>query len=149
MFGREGPTLGLEMVGASTSSAHIGIRSLSFSLALALSFFAAFSFAAACFACTFSTSLFRHCCNLLLEGFELCDGALHGGQVRCVVIDEAGVCLAPLLVSDPEATLFSSKYAPGSLTLPPGVTMPRGLAAAPARNILSGVVGLEDQRVMG
>ena len=92
---------------------------------------------------------FRHCCNLLLEGFELCDGALHGGQVRCVVNDEAGVCLVPLLVSDPETTLFSSKYAPGSLTLPPGVTMPRGLAAAPARNTLSDVVGLEDQRVMG
>ena len=112
MIGREAPALGRKMVEASTSSASLGIHSLSLALAIAFSFVAAFPLASACFANTiaaFSTTLFPQSCIYLLDhhGLHSCGvEALHGGDVGRVVDLEARNCSLTLLVSERVAALF-------------------------------------------
>ena len=145
MIVRKVPALGVMVVAASASLADLGIPSLSLApatfctIACPFAFSAAFSFAAACFAQTnaggLSSSHLRHgCCKLLLyHGIHVCDGTLHGGDVKRVVGDEAGTHFLSLIVAEREAALFGRKKAPGSLTLPPSVAVPSWLAAAPSR----------------
>ena len=102
------------MVEASTSSASLGIHSLSLALAIAFSLVAAFPLASACFANTiaaFSTTPFPQSCIYLLghHGLHSCGvEALHGGDVGRVVDLETRPCLLALQVGEPEATFLGS-----------------------------------------
>ena len=146
MVARKAPTLGVVVVVVSASLAFFGIPSLSLApaafctTACRFAFAFSLSIAAVCFArpfaCSFSSSHLRHgCCKLLLyDGIDVCEGALHGGEIGRVMQVKVGDSTLTLLVSERVAALLGRKQTPGPLSLPPSVAVPSRLAAASTRN---------------
>ena len=95
VVGRQAPALSGVVIVGTAAMAGIGIPTPTLAPAALCTtsspfpFAIAFSLFSTCFAAPksrcFASSCLSQCCQLLLESFELCDGALHGGDVGGVM----------------------------------------------------------------